>query len=186
MLRFEEAGAGIDSGEGDTNRGAVQAPRRDVGPSQAIPRPVAAGGLALRTYRALTWLHYARSETQDQFTPFVYYWIAFNALYAVDSDNADENERQAQEKYFARLLSGEGAQKLVAGALGGLEGRVHVLMNETPGHASEKDTHDVARGISNGYRTSYVLREVAKRLYSIRNWVFHGGWHGRATSCADA
>ena len=79
-------------------------------------------GLALRTYRALTWLHYARSETQDQFTPFVYYWIAFNALYAVKSDNADENERQAQEKYFAHLLSGEGAQKLVAGALGGTRG----------------------------------------------------------------
>jgi len=51
--------------------------------------------LAMRTHRALTWLHRAEQEPRDQDARFVFLWIAFNAAYANEiSDRRDFSERR--------------------------------------------------------------------------------------------
>ena len=129
-------------------------------------------GLAIRTYRALTWLHYARGETQDQFTPFVFYWIAFNALYATESDGGDTlPERQAQRAYVDRLLANKEAVMLVGQTLQDVDGRIGDLVRETPGF--DRDAKTVRRAQSG--MTEQRLAEAIPRLGQIRNWMFHGG-----------
>ena len=128
-------------------------------------------GLAIRTYRALTWVHYARGETQDDFTPFVFYWIAFNALYATRSDGKDTKEWEAQRSYASRLLVNEEARKLVRAALDEADGRIGDLLRETPGFARNPRAVEAARSGT----TEQRLAEVVERLAKIRNWMFHGG-----------
>ena len=130
-------------------------------------------GLALRTYRALTWLHYARGETQDQFTPFVFYWIAFNALYATESqlDGKEKTEQEAQKEYIGRLLGNQKARRQVSRTLVEVDGRIGDLVRETPTFA--QDAKGVAKARSG--TTAERLNQVVRRLGRIRNWMFHGG-----------
>ena len=128
-------------------------------------------GLALRTYRALTWIHYARGETQDQFTPFVFYWIAFNALYAVKSDGKETTEQQAQEVYVERLLADEKAKRLVRRTLVDVDRRIGDLVRETPTFDQDARAVDAARSGATKRRLTQVILRVGR----IRNWMFHGG-----------
>ena len=147
--------------------------------------------LALRTYRSLTWLHYARGEPSDRFTPFVFYWIAFSALYSAEQQGPEETESEAQREYLKRLLSDPDAAGSIHDLLRGLEKTIDVLVIETPvygRHLGEGRERADARGRDGAQTagkvrhalkvqrdTGFVLREVVKRIYSIRNWLFHGG-----------
>lgn len=138
----------------------------------------ARSGLALRTYRALTWLHYARAELHDRFTSFVFYWIAFNALYAdsAEGDPSAANARQAQRAYFDRLLRDQPrASAAIRAALEGLATPIGVLMNDPVVRAGGgRSTFDV-RGALAAQSAAHVLHTVFGQLYAIRNWLFHGG-----------
>lgn len=131
-------------------------------------------GLALRTYRALTWLHHARREAADRFTPFLFYWIAFSALYATESTNGEVNDREAREAYFRKLLGNANARRSVHDALRGLGGPMRTIMDGARRSATARAARRSARGRP-GYVVDGELREVARELAKVRNWLVHGG-----------
>ena len=61
--------------------------------------------LQLRTHRALSWIARAEKESDDQDAAFIFYWIAFNAVYAEDRpDVADMEERGIFDEYFGKII----------------------------------------------------------------------------------
>ena len=59
--------------------------------------------LNLRMRRALSWLERAEQERDDPDAAFIFYWIAFNAAYAVPWHGVDDREQDAFEDYFTKI-----------------------------------------------------------------------------------
>jgi hypothetical protein len=60
--------------------------------------------LGLRVHRALSWLNRAEMADGDHDAAFIFYWIAFNAAYAEEIDDASAlSERAALGDFFRRL-----------------------------------------------------------------------------------
>lgn len=57
--------------------------------------------LSLRVHRALSWLHRAEQETQDQDARFIFLWVAFNAAYASE---ITDRERFSEKRQFVGFL----------------------------------------------------------------------------------
>ena len=143
-------------------------------------------GLALRTYRAIDWTHRARMEHGDSFSAFLFYWIAFNALYGAVPKDDDENGWEGRRRFFVRLIDVDGsdqvlkclrvlkepASRLVANEL---TYNVPVGWHELKLRGTRLKTR-IARG-----ETLDALVIVFSRLNGIRNWLVHGGiaWRSR-------
>ena len=57
--------------------------------------------LTLRIRRALSWIERGEREQDDPDAAFIFYWIAFNALYA--EDTAEYSEKTEQKAFLAYL-----------------------------------------------------------------------------------
>ena len=69
-----------------------------------------AGDLQLRVYRSIRWIEGAveKDEQGDDDAAFIFYWIAFNAAYAVDKElsiKTNETERDRFVAYFTRIVN---------------------------------------------------------------------------------
>ncbi|MXY55857.1 MAG: hypothetical protein F4029_15215 [Gammaproteobacteria bacterium] len=151
------------------------------------------GGLALRTYRAVTWLHRARDEPGDHFAAFLLYWVAFNALYGALPAEPDARERKAWRSYFERLLANDRARRSIHDVLRRLERPIAVLMTDElaypptlrPGSGFadglDRGAGRVRQALKSTTGTDFVLLEVFSRLYNVRNWLIHGriAWKSR-------
>lgn len=80
--------------------------------SEVFPEPY-----RVRLHRALSWLARAEKDEEDVDACFIFLWIAFNAAYAHEFGDED-NEREQLAAFFARLVEADA------------DGRLHALLFE--------------------------------------------------------
>ena len=156
--------------------------------------------LALRTHRALSWLHRAEQSADDQDAQFIFLWIAFNAAYATDiSAPYRSTEKLSFQKFFDKLITLDSDNSLYELAWSEFSQSIRLLLDNQfvfqpfwdhhNGHIS-KDQWQTAfvkakqaanYGLGNR-NTSQVLSIIFERIYTLRNQIFHGGatWNSQA------
>lgn len=145
----------------------------------------------VRLHRAISWLGRAEHETKDTDAAFLFLWIAFNAAYAREFGQG-ENERQRLGEFIAMLLAADRDKILQAivfkqfsGPIRTLLGNKYVfepfwraLREHDPSNrweASFSASHKAALASIMEGNTATVLSIVFDRLYVLRNQLVHGG-----------
>ena len=155
-------------------------------------------GLRLRMRRAMSWIERAEKETDDQDAAFIFYWIAFNALYGKDNPDVSETtERTVFNDYFDKIISLEANREIYDAIWQRFSGPIRNFMNneyvyqpfwkhqnQVPGYEdwkirfrSEKSS---LMGALARQDTKAILKALFNRLYVLRNQLLHGGatWQG--------
>lgn len=145
----------------------------------------------VRLHRALSWLGRAEREDKDPDATFLFLWIAFNAAYAREFGQ-DENERQRLGQFLAPLLAADRGKTLHAIVFKQFAGPIRTLVDNkfvfepfwralrehdssNRWEASFKASHKAALGSIMKGDTATVLSIVFDRLYVLRNQLVHGG-----------
>ena len=153
--------------------------------------------LTLRIRRALSWIERGEREQDDPDAAFIFYWIAFNALYAEDTAEYSEKTEQKAFLAYLRTVAGLDREKSVYGAMWDHSGGIRDLIknryvfkgfwksqNGVGGFQNwkqdfDKESKDVDYSLQkrDGFR---VLHMLFDRLYVLRNQLLHGGatWQG--------
>lgn len=145
----------------------------------------------IRLHRAISWLGRAEREAKDPDAAFLFLWIAFNAAYAREFGQG-ENERQRLSEFITTLLAADRDKALHAIVFKQFSGPIRTLIDnkfvfepfwralrehdssdrwETSFNASHKAA---LASIMEG-ATATVLSIVFDRLYVLRNQLVHGG-----------
>ena len=149
--------------------------------------------LALRSHRALSWLHRAEQESDDPDAQFIFLWIAFNAAYANEiHDRQSFSERGLMRRFLNRLVDADGGDLLAEMVWDQFPGPIRLLIDNRyvfqpfwdyhNGYLDEADWKKAfsasraaaTRALSQG-RTAGVLGVMLERLYTLRNQLIHGG-----------
>jgi len=147
----------------------------------------------LRVHRALSWLNRAELAGDDHDAAFIFYWIAFNAAYADDRDEAvPSGERSAFDDYFRKITDLDGDHRVYAAIWERFPQSIRLLLdnkyvfqpfwkhqNRVAGHEdwearlarSRKRTQSALADRD----TRVVLTFLFDRLYVLRNQLIHGG-----------
>jgi hypothetical protein len=156
--------------------------------------------LALRTHRALSWLHRAEQERDDHDARFVFLWIAFNSAYANEiQDRRNFSEKRLLLNFLHRLIASDKEQLLYDAvwhhfpeSIRLLIGNRHVFQpfwDYQNGRIGEDEWQErfvrknaAATRALGRMNTCKVLAIVFDRLYVLRNQIVHGGstWNGTA------
>lgn len=151
----------------------------------------------VRLHRALSWLARAEREDKDPDAAFIFLWIAFNAAYASEFGQ-DDNERKRLGQFVATLVAADADQRLHKLAFSQFTGPIRTLIDnrfvfapfwtalrEHDGSGrweqSFKASHKAALGSLLANDTATVLSIVFDRLYVLRNQLVHGGatWNSK-------
>ena len=149
--------------------------------------------LSLRIHRSLSWLKRGRKQAEDADAAFIFYWVAFNALYGSQShdDGEYDNERRQFRNFFDKISSLDSENTIYNELWKRFSDSVRVLMqnkyvfqpfwnyvNGVPGYADWELSFDRARELGNramaNEDTTQILCIIFDRLYVLRNQVFHG------------
>ena len=147
--------------------------------------------LTLRIRRALSWIERGEREQDDPDAAFIFYWIAFNALYGqANLVNSEERERDIIHAYIGRIvdidpvgLYREIRNGLTDDEIDSLVENRYVLApfwsNRNWERTLEGDARRVNRALAWG-NAKEVLTILFDRLYVLRNQLVHGGatWDG--------
>ena len=154
--------------------------------------------LTLRIHRALSWLNRAE-QAEDLDGKFIFLWIAFNAAYAQELDDADRLSDKATFTAFLEKLCGldvdhridELVWKEFSGSIRTLLDNpyvFHLFWEFQRGRIDESEWLDrfasakkAAHLALAGGNTPILLSVVFGRLYTLRNQLIHGGatWNGK-------
>ena len=160
--------------------------------------------LNLRLRRALSWLERAEKEyaTEDLDAAFIFYWIAFNAVYeqfGTSSVYKDKREEEKRREYVGRIVAIQDSKSRINSTVWSvLRGEIQKMLENrfvyapywshrnNPAEARNweqrfnRDRKRALRALS-GKRTGDVLCELLYRLNTLRNQLLHGGatWKGR-------
>lgn len=167
--------------------------------------------IALRCHRAKSWIgkaeKLAEREPQDLDSQFIFLWIALNALYGqprVRLDKQSDKTRPPDDLYHLGVFIKDLCDHAPAAALvrrrlaPELENAVNLLKNPfllrdyweeglTEATQAElwNDIDNAKRDWTNG-RISHFLKRLSRRLYILRNQIFHGCSTDRSTSNRDS
>ena len=149
--------------------------------------------LKLRLHRAVSWLLRAENQDEDDDAAFIFYWVAFNALYGmlIKDVSGSEGERTEFQEYF-RIISLLDTEKIIYDELWHqFSASIRILFENKyvyspfwnhhygmPGYDDwemrfEKAKELGLRSLKNG-DTAQILSLIFDRLYVLRNQVFHG------------
>ncbi len=170
----------------------------DLKTRQRAEREGHSDGLALRSHRALSWLHRAE-QCEDVDGKFIFLWIAFNAAYAnefVDGERAHEKRRFAL--FLEKLVELDADDALYQLIWAEFSGSIRVLLDNQfvfepfwefqRGNISEESWKASFAGAKTAancalaeHRTADALSIVLSRMYTLRNQLVHGGatWNSR-------
>lgn len=149
--------------------------------------------VGLRVHRAISWLQRAEQEQQDDDAAFIFYWIAFNAIYADSlSDSPTDDERRKIADFFRHLTDLDHKQRIYGTLFQKYPDSILKLMdnkyvfgpfwkhaNGTPGYDEwarkfEDSKFVVSKSLREG-NTKKILTTLFDRLYVLRNQLVHGG-----------
>ncbi len=157
--------------------------------------------MGLRVHRAISWIGRAEAERIDPDAAFIFFWIAFNATYADETDFGEEiplGERRQFVKLIERLVALDEDARIHAAIWDRFRGPIAKLMenryvyrpfwqnqNGVPGTQDwarkwRKSADRFVRSMADK-NTAFVLREVFDRLYMLRCQMIHGGttWNSK-------
>lgn len=156
--------------------------------------------LALRVHRALSWLNKAEQSQDDSDSQLIFLWIAFNAAYAQDLDDALRcSETSSFSKFVTKLVDLDNDNILYDFVWQEFASSIRLLLNNryvfqpfwdnVSGKISEEDwktsfanANSAANRALGEQDTSKLLSIVLQRLYTLRNQLVHGGatWQSSA------
>jgi hypothetical protein len=149
--------------------------------------------LAVRVHRALSWLNRAEQLGGDPDGRFIFLWIAFNAAYATEIDEAHRLSEQATfREFIQKLLRLDTDKRLERLVWEEFSGTIRVLLDNPfvfqdfwdfqNGKLSEEQwkkrfaTAKTAATFALTKReTDVLLGIVMSRIYTLRNQMIHGG-----------
>lgn len=145
----------------------------------------------IRLHRALSWLGRAEREAKDPDAAFLFLWIAFNAAYAREFGQG-ENERQRLTEFITTLLAEDRDKILHTLVFQQFSGPIRTLIgnkfvfepfwralrehdSSNRWETSFTSSHKAALASIMQGDTATVLSIVFDRLYVLRNQLVHGG-----------
>lgn len=179
----------------------LTAPRR-FAQLKARQREIRAGfpeSVGLRVHRAISWLQRAEMAHDDIDIAFICYWIAFNAAYSKDVEQASGgNERSAFAEFFDLLIRLDAQWRIYDLIWDTYSGPIRLLLdnryiyapfwrhhNGEPGFERwaqmfQRSRTQTQRGLAKK-DTALILSTIFDRLYVLRNQLVHGGatWNSR-------
>jgi hypothetical protein len=155
---------------------------------------VLVGPIYLRLHRALSWLK-AAEQTEQVDERFIFLWIAFNACYAnelADLSKTKTSESSAFSLFIKRVIQHDDEKKIYKLLWVRYSQEIRLLLDnpfifkqfweyvqdeKTAAEfqlAFDASKRACEKAIGKG-NAVYVLIELLRRLYTLRNQVFHGG-----------
>ena len=150
--------------------------------------------LTLRLRRAKSWLERAKKESNDPDAEFVFYWIAFDAIYGKSQSTGGDNDAREQfNDFFRRVLSADRDNKIRDTVWHNFSDSVRLLLDNkyvywrfwrnvfSKGRDyenwKEDFEEDKRRGLTTlaNNNTKGALNIIFDRLYVVRNQIIHGG-----------
>jgi len=149
--------------------------------------------LSLRTHRALSWLHRAEQEEDDEDARFIFLWIAFNAAYANEIHNRqDFSEKRLLLSFLNRLIEADKDDLIYKAVWEHFPKSIRLLLGNKyvfqpfweyqNGRMEEQHWLELferskyaANRALGRMDTKKVLAIVFDRLYVLRNQIVHGG-----------
>ncbi len=158
--------------------------------------------LGLRMRRATSWIGRAE-KASDADARFIFYWIAFNAIYGSDTSDQPDTEEAKFREYFGRVLNLDpdrriyyGFMQKFSGSIDGFIGNRYVFKpfwshyNGRPGYGNwrarfDSSYRDFGEAMKGGGDAKVILSTLFDRLYVLRNQLVHGGatWDGSKNRC---
>ncbi|ERP30782.1 HEPN domain-containing protein [Chitinivibrio alkaliphilus] len=155
--------------------------------------------MSLRIHRALSWLDRAHHCENDPDGRFIFYWIAFNAAYANESDCADISEGKRHYAFLKDIVALDRDQKLFDIIWKQYPQAIRVLLDNKYVFKPFWDSRRQSSASNDGWEeeftraksaanrclahqnTAGVLNIICTRLYTLRNQLIHGGatWNSR-------
>ena len=151
------------------------------------------GDLGLRLRRATSWLQRAEQETDDPDAAFIFYWIAFNSLYAEDRPEIYEvRERDAFRLFFDKVVPLDRDNEIYNAIWDRFSGPIRIFLENKfvfhpfwtslnrsaqPsdwGQSFDNSRDRISRAMGD-QNTAVILNELFDRLYVLRNQIMHGG-----------
>ncbi len=159
---------------------------------QALPDDFPAD-LKLRIHRALSWLMRAEKQEDDDDAAFIFYWVAFNALYGHQARDThfSNGERNAFQEYFQKISLLDSEKQIYDELWRNFSASIRILIqnkfvfqpfwNNYHGIAGYEDwelsferARDLGHRALENEDTVQILSIIFDRLYVLRNQVFHG------------
>lgn len=144
-----------------------------------------------RMRRAASWLTRAEQEPNDPDAAFIFYWIAFNAMYAVPRQGIDDSERDAFENYFTKIAPLDNGGIVYNAIWMKFNGPIKAFLKNKfvfqpfwdNSSNWEQRFHDQQHDIEQellSRKTRAILVRMFGCLYVLRNQLLHGGatWQG--------
>ncbi|STO55091.1 Uncharacterised protein [Canicola haemoglobinophilus] len=143
----------------------------------------------LRIHRSLSWLSKAEAE-EDLDMKFISLWIAFNAAYAREIDNA--TDRAIGNEFLIRICSFDKEQQIYDLVWKKFSSSIRLLLNNQFVFQPFWDFHNdkitqkeyqlaeirerekILSALEN-QKTAQILGVMFSRLYTLRNQIVHGG-----------
>lgn len=145
----------------------------------------------IRRWRAISWIQRAEQEEDDHDAAFLFYWIAFNSLYAIESEER-LGERQRFKDFLSEIVSLDREDMLRTAMVGLFDPHGLALLN-TPytykpfwDNLPEPTSHSYwhnrlcserqrAKSALYSSKTASLMRILFDRVYVLRNQLVHGG-----------
>ena len=161
------------------------------------------GALQLRIHRGLSWIGRAEMDHEDEDAAFIFYWIAFNAIYAEDRlDVEDLPERRIFEGYFEKIVKLDVRNVIYDALWNRFSQEIRVFLNNRFVFQPFWKHHNGVAGYDD-WETRFerskrrvnaamaeqdtlgVLSTLFDRLYVLRNQLIHGGATWRSSVNRD-
>ncbi len=156
--------------------------------------------VSLRVHRSLSWFARATRHDDDDDSDFIFYWLAFNALYArekMEYYDSVEGERGAYKLFFVKIVKLD-KQRLIYNALWTrFSDPIRNLMrnkfvfqpfwnnynndeNDSNWEGRLEKSKEMSLSALRNEDTALILHLIFDRLYVLRNQIFHGAatWQG--------
>ena len=149
--------------------------------------------LGLRVHRSLSWLNRAEQEQDDQDARFIFLWIAFNAAYANEINDAwSMPERKMQSAFISKLVNYDNEQLIYKTLWKHFPKSIRLLIDnpfvyepfwkyqrgsikeDEWKYRFDKSKKEANQALGNS-DAAKVLMIVFDRLYVLRNQLIHGG-----------
>lgn len=153
--------------------------------------------LAVRLHRALSWLRCAEGQAENPDMQFISLWIAFNACYAIDVDDAlTLGERERFQSFLTRLVVLDKDSRIYNCLWQTFSGPVRALLGnqflfrpfwdaQRGQDANWAERFEKSQAAAKVFLAKGMVAEllsvVLDRLYVLRNQLMHGGatWQSR-------
>ena len=148
---------------------------------------------SIRIHRSLSWLNRSEKEIKDLDAKFIFLWISLNSAYSIHMDTLkNQGDEELRSDFFQTLLK-NGQNEIHDIIYERFSHEVRSILSnefiltsfwegkddwETKLKNEKREVQDALRDRN---ETIYILTILFKRLYVLRNQIFHGGstWQGK-------